>query len=77
MRVIGDCSVSGCDFVCVHVSRAFWPYETLLLPKRHVLRLTDLTESEKTGEIVYNAPQVCAFTTTICRPSCHHEATPH
>ena len=29
--------------------RAFWPYETLLLPKRHVLRLTDLTTEEKTA----------------------------
>eukprot|EP00049_Salpingoeca_infusionum_P011261 m.193766 g.193766 ORF g.193766 m.193766 type:complete len:145 (-) comp14883_c0_seq2:234-668(-) len=29
--------------------RAFWPYETMLLPKRHVLRLTDLTDDEKTS----------------------------
>ena len=27
--------------------RATWPYETILLPKRHVLRLLDLTEEEK------------------------------
>lgn len=26
---------------------ATWPYETLLLPKRHVLRLPDLTEAER------------------------------
>ncbi len=26
---------------------AYWPYETLVLPKRHVLRLTDLTGSER------------------------------
>lgn len=26
---------------------ALWPYETMVLPKRHVLRLTDLTEAEK------------------------------
>uniref|UniRef100_K7HN31 Probable galactose-1-phosphate uridylyltransferase n=1 Tax=Caenorhabditis japonica TaxID=281687 RepID=K7HN31_CAEJA len=26
---------------------AFWPYETMLLPNRHVERFTDLTESEK------------------------------
>lgn len=33
-----------------HVTfRAFWPYETLLLPKRHILRLTDLTAEEKKG----------------------------
>ena len=30
--------------------RAFWPYETMLLPKRHVLRLSDLTDEEKRGE---------------------------
>ena len=24
-----------------------WPYETMLLPKRHVLRLPDLTEEER------------------------------
>lgn len=29
--------------------RAFWPFETLLIPKRHVLRLTDLNEEEKQG----------------------------
>ena len=26
---------------------AIWPFETLLLPRRHVLRLTDLTETER------------------------------
>lgn len=26
---------------------ALWPYETMLLPKRHVLRLTDLTPEER------------------------------
>ena len=26
---------------------AIWPYETLLLPRRHVLRLPDLTDSER------------------------------
>jgi len=29
---------------------AVWPYETLLIPKRHVLRLEDLEESERNGE---------------------------
>ena len=42
--------------VCVHVCnywfavttiRAVWPYETMLLPKRHVLRLPDLTDEER------------------------------
>lgn len=26
---------------------AFWPFETLLLPRRHVLRLTDLSDDER------------------------------
>ena len=29
--------------------RAVWPYETMLLPKRHVLRLPDLTQEERTS----------------------------
>ncbi|MEO7715667.1 MAG: UDP-glucose--hexose-1-phosphate uridylyltransferase [Capsulimonas sp.] len=28
---------------------AVWPYETLLLPRRHVLRLPDLTDAERDG----------------------------
>lgn len=28
---------------------AVWPYETMLIPKRHVLRLSDLTEDEQKG----------------------------
>ncbi|WP_319413075.1 UDP-glucose--hexose-1-phosphate uridylyltransferase [uncultured Cohaesibacter sp.] len=28
---------------------ATWPFETLLMPKRHVLRLPDLTDSERNG----------------------------
>ena len=28
---------------------AVWPYETMLLPKRHVLRLSDLNEDERAG----------------------------
>jgi UDPglucose--hexose-1-phosphate uridylyltransferase len=28
---------------------AVWPYETMLLPKRHVLRLSDLTDEEQIG----------------------------
>ena len=26
---------------------AYWPFETLLLPKRHILRLTDLSSTEQ------------------------------
>jgi len=29
---------------------AAWPYETLLLPKRHVLRLPDLSDEERTSK---------------------------
>jgi len=29
------------------IIRAVWPYETMLLPKRHVLRLPDLTDEER------------------------------
>ena len=28
---------------------ATWPYETLLLPRRHVLRITDLADAERTS----------------------------
>ena len=34
------------------IFRATWPFETLLVPKRHVLRLTDLRGEEKIGEWV-------------------------
>lgn len=30
---------------------ASWPFETMLLPRRHVLRLQDLTDDERDGEI--------------------------
>lgn len=33
--------------VCLFTIRAVWPYETMLLPKRHVLRLPDLTDEER------------------------------
>eukprot|EP00912_Choanoflagellata_sp_UC4_P000895 UC4_evm2s551 len=35
-------------FVVVVPFWACWPYETMLLPKRHVLRLTNLSDDEKT-----------------------------
>lgn len=35
---------------------AVWPYETMLLPKRHVLRLQDLTPDERDGK---GAESVC------------------
>eukprot|EP00040_Diaphanoeca_grandis_P032040 m.193078 g.193078 ORF g.193078 m.193078 type:complete len:353 (-) comp32493_c4_seq2:426-1484(-) len=35
------------EWVAVVPFWALWPYETMLLPKRHVQRFTDLTDSEK------------------------------
>ena len=31
---------------------ATWPYETMLLPRRHVLRLQDLTDEERDGKVI-------------------------
>jgi UDPglucose--hexose-1-phosphate uridylyltransferase len=39
--------VENVDWVAVVPFWAVWPFETLLLPKRHVFQLTDLTDSEK------------------------------
>ncbi len=35
------------DWVVVVPFWALWPFETLLMPRRHILRLTDLTPSER------------------------------
>jgi UDPglucose--hexose-1-phosphate uridylyltransferase len=37
------------DWLAVTPFWAVWPFETLLLPRRHVLRLPDLTSSERDG----------------------------
>ena len=29
---------------------AIWPYETMLLPKKHTLRLQDLSDQQRNGE---------------------------
>ena len=39
--------VENDDWIAVVPYWAIWPFETLLMPKRHVLRLTDLTDAEK------------------------------
>ena len=39
-------------WVCVVPYWAVWPYETMLLPKRHVLRIQDLGEDERNGKII-------------------------
>jgi len=39
--------VENADWIAVVPFWAVWPFETLLLPRRHVLRLTDLTADER------------------------------
>ena len=39
--------VSNADWLAVVPYWAIWPFETLLLPRRHVLRLTDLSDGEQ------------------------------
>lgn len=41
--------VTNDDWVVVVPYWAVWPYETMVLPRRHVSRMTDLTETEKTS----------------------------
>ncbi|KAL0963277.1 hypothetical protein UPYG_G00352090 [Umbra pygmaea] len=41
--------VQNSDWLAVVPYWATWPFQTLLLPRRHVLRLTDLTSQEKEG----------------------------
>ena len=41
--------VENDDWIAVVPWWATWPFETLLMPKRHVLRLPDLTDSERNG----------------------------
>ena len=38
---------------------ATWPYETMLLPRRHVLRLQDLSDEERDGE--WSQTFLCSF----------------
>lgn len=39
--------VANDDWLCVVPYWAVWPYETMLLPRRHVLRIEDLTDRER------------------------------
>ncbi|XP_073334793.1 galactose-1-phosphate uridylyltransferase [Pagrus major] len=41
--------VESSDWLAVVPYWATWPYQTLLLPRRHVLRITDLTTEEREG----------------------------
>ena len=44
MFVLHVCLIFILHYILI---RAVWPYETMLLPKRHILRLPDLTEEER------------------------------
>ena len=41
--------VENDDWIAVVPWWATWPFETLLMPKRHILRLPDLTDKERNG----------------------------
>ncbi|KAK2173099.1 hypothetical protein NP493_904g00006 [Ridgeia piscesae] len=41
--------VANDDWLCVVPYWAVWPYETMLLPRRHVLRIEELTDRERNG----------------------------
>ena len=59
---------------------AVWPYETMLIPKRHVLRIQDLDDAERNGRRQQNRMMIhsrkalmnCLF--LIVRSGCNHEA---
>ena len=36
-------------WLCVVPYWAVWPFETMLLPRRHVLRIQDLSDDERNG----------------------------
>lgn len=42
--------VENSSWLCVVPYWAVWPYETMLLPKRHVLRIEDLSDTERNGQ---------------------------
>lgn len=44
--------VESSDWLAVVPYWATWPYQLLLLPRRHVLRINDLTAEEREGECV-------------------------
>ena len=44
--------VENSSWLCVVPYWAVWPYETMLLPKHHVLRIEDLMEEERNGGCV-------------------------
>lgn len=48
------------DWLVVVPYWATWPYQTLLLPRRHVCRLQDLSEGEKDSE------WICTFFLSVC-----------
>lgn len=42
--------VENDEWLCVVPFWAVWPFETMLLPKKHTLRLSDLTGTQRAGE---------------------------
>ena len=42
--------VENASWLCVVPYWAMWPYETLLMPKCHVLRMEDLTDVQRNGQ---------------------------
>ena len=42
--------IENASWVCVVPYWAVWPYETLLIPRRHIVRLEDLDNSERDGK---------------------------
>ena len=45
--------MENADWLVVVPYWATWPYQTLLLPRRHVCRLQDLCEGERDSEWLY------------------------
>lgn len=55
--------VESSDWLAVVPYWATWPYQTLLLPRRHVLRISDLTTVEREGKCV------CVLRLSVCKDS--------
>lgn len=50
--------------------RATWPYETLLLPKRHVLRFPDLSNDERNSKFKCFKVSLIALCLSVCLGLC-------
>ena len=54
--------VENDHWVCLVPYWAVWPYETMLLPRRHVLRLEDLSSEEKNSQSYFH----CHVLSFVC-----------